>query len=144
MKPQKPNETRAPTLEEVAELVAFLPGFESRAEPFATWEGGPLDRERKILTMPYPDYASDVDAFFQLVPKPQWVCYDYVNDRTHDLVNDVEKIKSASLEEIKAILTWCWRGERFCDGHMESVLNAGIVQAALWRLAELFPGTMAS
>jgi hypothetical protein len=35
------------------------------------------------------------------------------------------------------MLTYCVRGERFCDGHWENLLRSGRVVALLRRLAEL-------
>jgi hypothetical protein len=133
------REERPPTVEEVAELLAYLPHFENRKEPFAVWEGGWIDKEKKQFAWPYPTYADDVRAFFRLVSKPQWLRWEYRNKRTHELVADIEKIYSASLEEVCLVLTACSRPERFFDGHREIMLEHGVVQAALRRLAVLFP-----
>lgn len=42
--------------------------------------------------------------------------------------------------DVLAILTACCRGERFCDGHWEKMLESGVVQAALRRLEALSGG----
>lgn len=46
-------------------------------------------------------------------------------------------IKTASLAQIKAMLTYCIRGERFCDGLWGAMIERGYVRLLLLRLAEL-------
>ena len=133
------TDEHSPTVEEVAELLSFLPGFEDRDEPYATWEGGSHDKESKTIALSYPRYATDVSSFFQVLSEPQWVQFDYMTDRTRELVSDIDKLKDASIDDVKAVLTWCSRGERFCDGLYESALKNGVIQAALRRLSSLFP-----
>jgi hypothetical protein len=41
------------------------------------------------------------------------------------------------LDEIKSMLTYCVRGERFYDGHWEDTLKSGRITALLRRLAVL-------
>ena len=135
---------RTPTAEDASYLLRFLPGFEDRDEPIATWEGGSYDETTRVITLAYPNYAADVIEFFHSLHQPPWLHFDYMSDRTRDLVADIEKMNTAMLEEIKAVLTWCARGERFCDGHWISVLEGGVVQAALHRLAALFPDAASS
>jgi len=56
------------------------------------------------------------------------------------MLEDVEFVRSADLDQVKTMLTWCVRGERFCDGHWGGVLKAGHIRRLLQRLAELAPG----
>ena len=128
---------RETTAEEVLELLAFLPGFEEPGRSFADWDKGSFDRERKIATLPYPNYAEDVNHFYRVIHTPQWLFGGYLDLKPGELAQDPERIADASLEEIKALLTWCVRGERFCDGHMDEVFKLGIPQAALRRLKQL-------
>ena len=46
-------------------------------------------------------------------------------------------IKTASLAQIKAMLTYCVRGERFCDGQWGAMIERGYVRLLLLRLAEI-------
>jgi hypothetical protein len=41
------------------------------------------------------------------------------------------------LATVRKVLTTVVRGERFCDGYIESMLDAGVVRAAVRRLKEL-------
>ena len=45
--------------------------------------------------------------------------------------------KSASLAQIKTMLTFCVRGERFCDGHWGAMVSEGRIGAILHRLSKL-------
>ena len=46
-------------------------------------------------------------------------------------------IEQSSLEDIKTLLTYCVRGERFCDGHWGSRNEADYICRILIRLADL-------
>ena len=49
---------------------------------------------------------------------------DY-QDASRKYVADHSAIKDASPDDIKAILTYIWRGERFCDGLWAEVIGSG-------------------
>ncbi len=82
-----------------------------------------------------------MNNFHDVIHKPQWMHIDYQEDRPQDFARKPERIPSATLDQITALLTWCVRGERFCDGHMADVFEKGIPQAALRRLKTLHEGT---
>ena len=46
------------------------------------------------------------------------------------------RVRRASLDEIRTMLTYCVRGERFCDGRWGAMIQGGHVQRLLERLAE--------
>ena len=50
------------------------------------------------------------------------------------MLQSKQKITEASLQEIKFMLTFCLRGERFCDGHVASMIEAGKIASILKRL----------
>jgi broad-specificity NMP kinase len=53
------------------------------------------------------------------------------------MLSDDDLIATASLDQIKTMLTYCVRGERFVDGHWAHMLESGRIVALLRRLAEL-------
>jgi hypothetical protein len=53
------------------------------------------------------------------------------------MVESDEAIASATLAEVKTMLTFCVRGERFCDGHWGAVIGQGRIGAILRRLEQL-------
>ncbi len=57
------------------------------------------------------------------------------------MVRNKELIQNASLAELKSLLTYCVRGERFGDGVWEDFINEGIIQSILERLKTLFDAT---
>lgn len=46
-------------------------------------------------------------------------------------------IKTASIPQIKAMLTYCVRGERFSDGHWAEMIENGTIRKLLTRIDEL-------
>lgn len=56
------------------------------------------------------------------------------------MLADVQRVKRATLAEIKTLLTFCVRGERFSDGFWASMITEGHVRRLLERLRHLRAG----
>ena len=97
------------------------------------WRGGqdPVDGCR---SMPFPEYFEDVDSFFDAAQGSWWSAQIEGSVQVSQLIEDDDYIATATLAQIKALLTFCARGERFCDGHREALLKSGRVSAILRRL----------
>ncbi|HWS56742.1 MAG TPA: DUF6508 domain-containing protein [Pyrinomonadaceae bacterium] len=119
-------------------LLKFLPGFERAGREFATWRGG--GREGEALTLPYPDYDGDVLEFFGLAGQECWCDFGYRAEEAWRMLGDEEALARAGLEEVKSMLTFCVRSERFGDGNWQSLLKEGRVAALLRRLAAVRAG----
>ena len=127
------------TPERVDELTAFLqlfdlPGF----EPTVAWssQGASADAGQRY-GLPYPTYEPSVERFFALAGQPCWTDYAYLPNLAAELVGDDAIIAAAFLPQIKTMLTWCVRGERFSEGHWAMVIRTGRITAILRRLAQL-------
>jgi hypothetical protein len=115
----------------IDELLAFLPAFERPGRTYVkAWAGGPG-------CFPYPVYEDDVLAFFHVAGKPRWMDYDYKPGHARQMLEDGDAIQTRSLADIRTMLTYCVRAERFGDGAWEHLLQTGRVQAILRRLAVL-------
>jgi hypothetical protein len=55
------------------------------------------------------------------------------------MIRDADITKNSSLDQVKTMLTYCVRGERFCDGHWGEMIESGIIRNLLERLKELGP-----
>jgi len=125
------------TQTQIDALVRFLPAFEAETREFVIrWDGGQVQADGS-MTAAYPVYADDVKAFFQYAGQPHWSDYDYAHKPASDWLNDDAFIAQASLDQIKTMLTYMLRSERFCDGCWASFLKRGRVQAVLRRLKAL-------
>jgi len=130
------NISREPTLDEIKELTAFLPilyrpGF----SPVETWEGG--KQVDGTITLPYPKYAPEVEEFYRTASQEQWFDTNYSPENAYKKIKNPIEIQSASLSEVKSMLTFCIRGERFSDGHWGEMIEKGIVRALLERLIKI-------
>lgn len=124
------------TVEDIDALLKFLPSFERPGRTFAVW--GEVEKNADgSISLPFPVYDEDVEEFFRLVGQRGWLDYGYKPEEAARMLEDGELIKHASLEQIKTMLTYCVRGERFCDGHRESLLIGGQVVALLRRLGAI-------
>lgn len=124
--------------ERMDELLRFLPLFEVPGREYIqAWGGGETTADGKAIQVPYPIYCEDVLEFYTLAGQAHWADYHYHPRQAYDMLRDDEFIATASLDEIRTMLTYCVRGERFMDGHWAHMLESGRVVALLRRLAAL-------
>ena len=132
----QPLLTRAPTQEEIQQLIAFLPIL--YAQGFVSIEKREGGKEADgTITFPYPKYAPQVEEFFIIASREQWCDYDYSPENALYKIESQNFIQSASLKEVKSMLTFCVRGERFCDGHWGEMIANGTIRKILERLITL-------
>jgi hypothetical protein len=126
------------TRQRIDELLRFMPALGAAGpdtEP--TWRGLDQNPDAGEFVMPYPDYPPAVEEFFRLAAQDCWCDFGYVPEEAGELVRDDAAIASASLAQIKTMLTFCVRGERFCDGHWGAMVREGRIGAILRRLQQL-------
>jgi hypothetical protein len=119
--------------EDVDALLEFLPLFERPGRTFATWGGGQKNADGSV-SLPFPTYDDDVSEFFSRVGRHGWLDYGYSPGEAGRMLGDAELVGGASLEQIKSMLTYCLRSERFGDGNWEALLKGGQIVALLRRL----------
>lgn len=127
----KPRITR----KRISELVGYLPMFANPAadvEP--KWHGLDLDVKSGQSILPYPVYPPKVEEFFRLAQQPCWFDPDYESNLAAELICNDEVIANASLAQIRTMLTYCVRGERFCGGLWAAMIGEGRIGAILQRL----------
>lgn len=127
------------TLKCVDELLQFLPMMDAPGQDLdPVWRGaGSAPGRDNGQIMPYPTYPPAVAAFFRAAGQPCWSDYAYDPALAARMVHSDEAIAAASLVEIKTMLTYCVRGERFVDGHWGAMVRTGRIGAILRRLAQL-------
>jgi len=125
------------TRERIDELLRFLPLFDVPDRSFVERWGGGEKTEDGAITMPYPIYPKDVEQFYRAAGRPCWSDYGYQPQEAARMLEDKETIQNATLAEVKTMLTYCVRGERFCDGHWGAMLESGKVVAILKHLRAL-------
>jgi hypothetical protein len=130
------KKTSLPTLHEIEELTAFLPRLYAEGfSPIDSWSGGEMLKDGSF-SMPYPNYNSVVEEFFRVVSS-SWLDYDYNPEQAYQMLRDENFIKTAPLAQIKTMLTFCVRGERFSDGHWGEMIEKGYLRRLLERLNEI-------
>ena len=126
-----------PTAQEIEELTAFLPIlYANGLSPVKRWEGGEKQKNGST-TMPYPTYEKVVEDFFRVAANEYWLDYEYNPTQAGEMLRNENFIRSASLEQIKTMLTFCVRGERFSDGHWGAMIEEGYIRRILERLIEI-------
>ena len=104
--------------------------------PVVRWHES-KEAEPGVLTLPWPEYSPVVEEFVIAASKDCWLDREYAKKDVNSLLADKTFISRASIREIRTILTFCIRGERFCTGHLEGVIEDGTIRALLERLVEL-------
>ena len=124
----------SPTLRQIEALTSFLPRLYGEGfSPIERWDGGEKRADGSI-TMPYPRYNPVVEEFYRLVSSDGWLDYQYDPNGAARMLEDEQGIKTASLDQIKTMLTFCVRGERFSDGHRGEMIEKGHIRRLLLRL----------
>ena len=130
------NQSPLPTLKDVEELTAFLPRLYAEGfSPIERWEGGEKLKDGSY-SLPYPIYNKVVEEFFDAV-RGAWIDHQYNPEQAYQMLQDEQAVKRASLAEIKTMLTFCVRGERFSDGHWAAMIEKGYIRCLLERLNEI-------
>jgi len=124
------------TLQQIEELTAFLPRLYAEGfSPIVSWSGGEKLKDGSF-SMAYPNYNSIVEEFFRVISSA-WLDYEYNPEQAYQMLRDENLIKTASLSQIKTMLTFCVRGERFSDGHWGEMIEKGYIRRLLERLNEI-------
>jgi hypothetical protein len=129
--------TAPPAAAEIERLLAFLPRLSVPAfTPIRRWGGGEMNPNGAYV-MPWPVYDEVVKEFIEAAEQDCWMDYNYVPDQAGQLLLSEYGVRDATLDQIKTMLTYCVRGERFGEGHWAAMIEGGHVRRLLERLKEL-------
>ena len=129
---------RNPRRKDIEELVAFLPRlYRDASGPVKRWEiGGP--ENPAPLAFPWPEYDETVRRFVdRIVSQECWMDHDYDPEVAQRLIADEAHIRTATISQIRVLLTYFVRGERFCEGWWGGMIRDGHVRRILERLDEI-------
>ena len=127
---------RVPTQSEMDELIEFLPKFSTEGFQAVKVPGNATLR-KNVISLSEPEYDPLVCEFFEAASQEVWCDPDYSSSDAGEILRNAKSLKTASITEIQSMLTLCVRGERFCTGHWESILEGDKVRQILLRLQEL-------
>jgi hypothetical protein len=126
-----------PTQRDIDELLAFLPWLSAEGfTPVREWGGGEKTEDGGFV-MPWPVYDDVVKELFETAGQDCWMDFDYAPIEAGRLLEDESFVRRASLDEIRTMLTYCVRGERFNEGHWGAMIELGHVRRLLERLADI-------
>ena len=126
-----------PGIQQIETLTSYLPRLYAEGfSPIERWDGGEKLKDGS-MTLPYPKYDPLVEEFFRHVSGDGWLEYEYDPEHALKMLKDENRVKAASLEQIKTMLTFCVRGERFSDGHWGEMIEQGYIRRLLERLNEI-------
>lgn len=129
-------ETPLPTIEDIDELLVFLPKL--YADGFKALTDMHIDEYPDgSISFPRAEYDPLVYTFIDVASKSCWTDYQYDPEHTGLMLEGRNLIENASLEQIKTMMTYCVRGERFCEGHWGAMIEQGKFKALLERLMQL-------
>lgn len=84
----------------------------------------------------YPRYPKEISDFMYLLNKKPWS----ISYRPSKIINTLNNIEQANIDEIREVLTGISRAERFCDGAWENSLKSRILDPVFKRLREAING----
>ena len=135
--PRNPR-PRNPRRKDIEELVAFLPKlYRDGLDPVRNWETG-RSGETVQTAFPWPTYDETVGRFVdRIVSQDCWMDSDYDPEEAGRLINDAAYVRTATVQQIRVLLTYFVRGERFCEGLWGAMIRQGHIRRILERLDEL-------
>ena len=127
----------SPKLDDVDKLMAFLPKLGAGDLPI--YADDPIEEspDDGVLRMYSRRYSDDVQGLLDASRAPAWRDADYVQKNADEVLSNPKKIAEASLQDIKTLLTFCVRAERFSEGSWGARVRGGEITAILNRLATL-------
>lgn len=128
-----------PTPEDIAQLLAFLPLLEEGASAYLPAAPQEMSVASFDLLAGEPGYTQQVNEFIRLASAACWRDSEYQQNMT-DTLSTPLGLQQASLEQIRTVLTWLARGERFCEGTWGEAWESGLIKTILLRLSELAKG----
>ena len=117
------------TKKDIKELTDFLPLLYDKNIKLSKSPG----RGKTDLVSGFYVYHPTVNTFFELASQEHWKDYKYVDNFSEEMIKP-GKIEEASINQLKTIITWCDRVERFVEGHWEYVIKDDIIKRVLLRL----------
>jgi hypothetical protein len=123
--------------DEVDKLLRYLPVMSELTGNFEAQWVRPESREPGVINESYPQYPAPVEEFFATASQEYWADHNYDPFSLGETIEDDAAIASATFEQIRALLTYCVRGERFCEGHWGAMVRGGQVVSILRRLQQL-------
>lgn len=114
---------------EIDELLGYLP---------LLYPGGVAIKASEVHgDNPWPVYLPVVTDFFAVLARDCWEDLGYSIEAGHAVRDDPARLDHADLAQLRSQLTYCCRGERFCDGHWRAMIEQGHVLRILRRLEQL-------
>ncbi len=131
-------ETINPTLEDFEEIIAFYPTLNRRDfNPIIEWKGGETI-EDNVNFMRWPIYDPVVKEFLRVASKECWRDNNFNQFLMSRMITSEVVIKCADLSQIKQILSFCVRGDKFMsEGYMGTMIKDGHISRLLQRLDKL-------
>jgi hypothetical protein len=124
------------TLERIDELLRFLAYFQSQVNEFYALTE-PKDLPDGSFSSPFYEYSPEVLEFWSLAQQTCWCDPNYTQKSIDTLIDDDNFVACADIDQIRSILTWADRGERFSEGLWAKMIDNGKIAAVLKRLETL-------
>jgi hypothetical protein len=129
--------TNTPTAKDIDVLLAFREALSAEDVQIYVGGGDEDGSSDGVIQMGSASYSDVVSDFFHAARAPVWVDKDYVSKQAGEILADPSRIASASIQDMKTLLTFCVRTERFCDGYWGDLIKGGKIKEILDRLVDL-------
>ena len=87
--------------------------------------------EDGVIAFPWAEYDQTVEDFLDVARRDCWMDGGYVPQDVGRLIESEEAIRGATLPQVRAVIAYFVRGERFCDGHWGYMIEGGYVRRIL-------------
>jgi len=126
-----------PTTAEMDRLIACLPRIYGNGPVVIEERDDGSSGKVGMLEVSYPVYSDEIQHVFKLAASEVWRDSDYLNKDAPGMLGDPAFIASASIDDIRTMLTQCVRSERFSPGYRALVVKSGQLKQILERVQAL-------
>jgi len=127
------------TPEGIRKILEFLPLFKSNGFETGKWHTS-RNNDENDLTLPCYEYSELVGKFIQTLYDEGFI-YPFDWSKWNygiKLSQNNELMQKANLLNLRKLVTAHVRQDRFCEGHLASLLENGIIVKILERIQQIF------
>lgn len=90
--------------------------------------------EQPSSQLPYPEYPDEINNLITAMSQDFWIDYGYTDKSVADWLENDQKMQIVTVDELKSIITFLVRKERFVSGYWITMLKNGYMKKVVDRL----------
>lgn len=90
-----------------------------------------------VIDLAGPDYSEAFNRFRMEICTPFWTDKSYSRHACAKRLRSQKMVEKCTLADLRKLLTYCWRSDRFCTGFLEAKVTDGSICRLVARLSKI-------